>query len=62
MEKRHQDVQSRHTEGTGGWLVETPEFKIWFDNQALEGRRVLLGYGEPGAGKTFMWYVLRIVT
>jgi hypothetical protein len=56
MEKRHQDVQSRRTEGTGNWLIETPEFKLWFDHQVLETRRALIGFGEPGAGKTFVWY------
>jgi hypothetical protein len=58
MDKRHHDVQSRRTEGTGSWLLETTEFRAWFDNQVLEGCRALLGLGEPGAGKTFAWYVL----
>jgi hypothetical protein len=61
MNKRHRDVQSRRTEGTGSWLIESPEFQTWFDNQALEGPRVLLGFGEPGAGKTFIWYALDIM-
>jgi hypothetical protein len=61
MDKRHHNVQSRRTDGTGEWLIETPEFQGWFENQELEGCRVLLGFGEPGAGKTFVWYVPSIV-
>jgi hypothetical protein len=57
MDKRHQDIQSRHTEGTGNWLIETPEFRSWCDHQALEEPHALLGFGEPGAGKTFALYV-----
>jgi hypothetical protein len=56
MYKRHHDVRTRRSEGTGGWLLETPEFQMWFENQVLEGFRVLLGLGDPGAGKTFIWY------
>jgi hypothetical protein len=56
MEKRHQDVLAKRAQGTGGWLIDTSEFKVWIENQGLEGCRALLGFGDPGAGKTFTWY------
>jgi hypothetical protein len=57
MEKRHQDVLAKRAQGTGVWMIDTPEFKVWFGNEELEGCRALLGFGDPGAGKTFAWYV-----
>lgn len=60
MYKRHYDVRARRSQGTGVWLIETPEFKSWFENHALEGFRVLLGVGDPGAGKTFILYAFSL--
>jgi hypothetical protein len=56
MYKRHHDLRARRSHGTGGWLIETPEFKHWFESRILEGCRILLGVGDPGAGKTLLWY------
>ncbi|KAH7130524.1 hypothetical protein B0J11DRAFT_578054 [Dendryphion nanum] len=49
----HMDVHSRHTEGTGQWLLETREFKSW---QARPG--ILYCPGLPGAGKTILTSVI----
>lgn len=57
MNKRHHDVQARRTQGTGSWLIETVEFRNWLENRSIEECRTLLGLGDPGAGKTFAWYV-----
>lgn len=56
MEKRHYDVRSRRSQDTGTWLIETPQFKDWLDRRVSERYRVLLGLGDPGAGKTIAWY------
>jgi hypothetical protein len=44
------DIISRRQEGTGQWLLDSPEFKSW-----LQGpHRTLFCPGIPGAGKTMM--------
>jgi hypothetical protein len=58
MAKRHRDVLAKRAEGTGRWLIDTAEFNIWFESEGLEGCRALIGFGDPGAGKTFAWYVV----
>ena len=53
---RHQDIQERRVENIGEWLMQTEEFRSWHD-EGGEGegdKAVLFGYGDPGAGKTFM--------
>jgi hypothetical protein len=55
MDKRHQDIKVRHSKGTGNWFIETPEFQNWLANEAGEASRALFGFGDPGAGKTFIW-------
>jgi hypothetical protein len=43
-------------------LIELPDFSDWFQYQKSQACRVLLGFGEPGAGKTFAWYVQKLRT
>ncbi|KAF2003723.1 hypothetical protein P154DRAFT_561154 [Amniculicola lignicola CBS 123094] len=50
--KQH-DVLSRLHPGTVEWLIKSPEFVRWRDEDILEPhRRILWGGGPPGAGKT----------
>jgi hypothetical protein len=44
------DIISRRQEGTGQWLLDSPEFKRWL----LKADGVLFCPGMPGAGKTMM--------
>jgi hypothetical protein len=44
------DIVSRRQEGTGQWLLNSPEFESWLQGAA----RTLFCPGIPGAGKTMM--------
>lgn len=46
----HSDFASRQQPGTGGWLLESTEFKTWKEN----GGQTLFCPGIPGAGKTIL--------
>ena len=53
---RHRDIQERRVDNIGEWLMQTEEFRRWHD-RSREGKgdnAVLFGYGDPGAGKTFI--------
>jgi len=53
---RHRDIQERRVDNIGEWLIQTEEFRNWHDESGEgEGdKAVLFGYGDPGAGKTFI--------
>ena len=53
---RHQDVQDRRVENVGEWLLQTEEFKTWYagDEGGKSDNAVLLCYGDPGVGKTYI--------
>ena len=53
---RHRDIQERRVDNIGEWLMQTEEFRSWHDwSGEDEGNKgVLFGYGDPGAGKTFI--------
>ena len=44
------DYFARRQDGTGAWLLESPEFKTWVDGS----KQTLFCPGIPGAGKTIM--------
>jgi hypothetical protein len=44
------DIISRRQEGTGQWLLDSPEFKEWLQGS----EKTLFCPGIPGAGKTMM--------
>ncbi|CAI6094410.1 unnamed protein product [Clonostachys chloroleuca] len=48
---QHKSVHDRRTEGTGEWLLLTPEFRHWETHECFP---ITLLYGSPGAGKTFL--------
>jgi Cdc6-like AAA superfamily ATPase len=47
---QQRDLISRRQEGTGGWLLQSDEFKSWFSGT----RDTLFCPGIPGAGKTML--------
>jgi len=53
---RHRDIQERRVDNIGEWLMRTEEFRSWHgESREGEGdKAVLFGYGDPGAGKTFI--------
>jgi len=53
---RHQDVGSRRLDGIGGWVLQRDEFESWRKGQDSSVNPTLLGYGDQGAGKTYIRY------
>ena len=52
---RHRDFQERRVGNIGEWLIQTEEFKRWYDlDGGDEGDAVLFGHGDSGVGKTFI--------
>jgi len=53
---RHRDIQERRVDNIGEWLIQTEEFRSWHDGsgEGEDDKAVLFGYGDPGAGKTFI--------
>ena len=51
---RHRDIQERRVDNIGEWLMQTEEFRSWHDENGEGDKAVLFGYGDPGAGKTFI--------
>ena len=53
---RHRDIQEHRVDHIGEWLLQTEEFRSWHDRggEGEGGKAVLLGYGGPGVGKTFI--------
>ena len=56
--ERHQAVRDSRADGVGDWLLRTPEFSTWRALEDRGARPVLLCYGDPGVGKTYMRYEL----
>ncbi|RPB02048.1 hypothetical protein L873DRAFT_1762725 [Choiromyces venosus 120613-1] len=53
---RHQDVRNRREENIGDWLIQSEEFKSWYEGSGANGSHnaALFCYGDPGAGKTYI--------
>jgi len=53
---RHQDIRDRRADNVGEWLLQTAEFRNWFDwnGEGERDKAVLFYYGGPGVGKTFI--------
>src|SRR5947209_20043927 len=53
---RHRDIQECRVDNVGGGLMQTEEFRGWYERSG-EGEgdnEVLFCSGDPGAGKTFI--------
>ena len=53
---RHQDIQDYRVENIGEWLLQTEEFRSWYTSSegGESNNAVLLCYGNPGVGKTYI--------
>ena len=54
---RHQDICEERVDTIGGWLLETKEFRDWYNNSEKDGSdyTALFCYGDPGVGKSYLW-------
>ena len=57
-EVRHQDICEQRVDSVGNWLLETNEFRGWYNGNENGGsdHEALFCYGEPGVGKSYIWY------
>jgi len=55
---RHQDICEQRVDSVGNWLLETKEFRSWYNGSGNDGsdHEALFCYGEPGVGKSYIWY------
>jgi len=55
---RHQDICEQRVDGVGDWLLETKEFRNWYNGNENGGsdHAVLFCYGDPGVGKSYLRY------
>ena len=53
---RHQGIRERRIENIGEWVLQTEEFESWCTGSggAESDKAVLLCYGGPGVGKTYL--------
>ena len=53
---RHEDIRAHRVDHVGDWLLQTAEYRNWFDGIRREGpdSSVLFCYGDPGVGKTYI--------
>jgi len=60
---RHQDICSQRVDNIGNWLLETKEFRDWYNGSDREGsdHAALFCYGDPGAGKSYIRYARPLV-
>ena len=55
---RHQEVTKSRVGGVGNWLLGQEEFLNWNTGEDGVANPVLFCYGDPGVGKTHIWYGL----
>jgi len=55
---RHHDICEQRVDSIGNWLLETKEFRGWYNGSENGGSNhaALFCYGEPGVGKSYIWY------
>ena len=55
---RHQDICEQRVDSVGNWLLETKQFRGWYNGVENGGSdyAALFCYGEPGVGKSYIWY------
>jgi len=53
---RHRDIGARRIDSIGAWLLETEEFKCWYNGNREDAsyRPTLFCNGNPGAGKSYI--------
>jgi len=55
-QQRHQGVRTDRLDNVGNWVPETSEFRKWRDAGDGCVEPVLFCCGNPGVGKTYVWY------
>ena len=53
-QQRHQGVRTDRLDGVGNWVLGTNKFRKWSDIGDGCAEPVLLCYGNPGVGKTYL--------
>ena len=55
---RLQDIRDQRVDGIGDWLLETKEFRNWYNGSenGESDHAALLCYGDPGVGKRYIRY------
>jgi len=55
---RHHDICEQRVDSIGDWLLETREFRSWYNSSEDGGsdHAALFCYGDPGVGKSYIWY------
>ena len=55
---RHHDICNQRVDSIGDWLLETKEFRDWYNGSEKEGsdHGALFCYGDPGVGKSYIRY------
>ena len=53
-QQRHQGVRADRLDSVGNWVLGTNEFRKWSDTEDGCIEPVLLCYGNPGVGKTYL--------
>ena len=53
---RHKNIEAGRVDKVGGWLLDTEQFRRWGGDSLGESRNAtIFCYGNPGAGKTYIW-------
>jgi len=54
---RHQNLEASRVDKVGDWLLETEQFQSWSggNSQDKPQNTTIFCYGNPGAGKTYIW-------
>ena len=55
---RHQDIRNLRVDSVGDWLLETKEFRNWYNGseKGESDHATLFCYGGPGVGKSYIRY------
>lgn len=58
--EKHQAIGMDRVAGVGDWFLLTNEFTRWSQSDDGSAKPVLFCYGDPGVGKTYLRYGLRL--
>jgi Fungal N-terminal domain of STAND proteins len=63
FQQRQDDIYyKRRQDRTGTWILREPKFKQWRDTTRNSSQITLFCKGDPGAGKTVLWYLCSKLT
>jgi len=54
---RHRNLEASRVDKVGDWLLQTEQFQSWSggNSQGESQNATMFCYGNPGAGKTYIW-------